>query len=197
VDGRARRTQRIIERVKAAALELFSAHNAANVTMDEVAARAGVSKVTIYKHFHSKDELQRAAIDLYVDQVLAASEALLTSDLDFLEKLRRVLVAQVERPALVSNNYLFELLEKDRRAGGRLDAQLKRLIYSFFEEGKRAGYVEHDLPFEVLYLHSQIYQAGFKARLRDVEATLVDPQTTARLLDLFFYGVIKRPPAPG
>jgi AcrR family transcriptional regulator len=195
MDGRARRTQRIIDRVKAAALELFATRGVDRVTMDEVAAQAGVSKVTIYKHFHSKDALKQAAIDLYVDQVLAASAALLSSDLDFLEKLRRVLVAQIEKPALVSNNTLFELLEKDQRAEGRLDAQLKRLIYAFFEEGKRAGYVDESLPFEVLYLHSQIYQAGFKARLRDVEATLVDSQTTARLLDLFFYGVINHKPA--
>lgn len=193
MNGRAKRTQRIIDRVRETALELYTTQGVDNVTMDDIAARARVSKVTIYNHFHSKDELQKAAIDLYVDHVLAASEALLNSDLDFMEKLKRTLVAQIEKPAMVSNNYLFELLERDQQAEGRINSQLKRLIFKFYEEGKQAGYVDESLPFEVLYLHSEIYQAGFRAKLREAESILVDRDKIARLIDLYFFGVIKRP----
>lgn len=192
MDGRARRTQRIVNRIREAALALFTTRGVDKVTMDDVAAQAHVSKVTIYKYFHSKDELQTAAIDLYVETVLAASTALLQSDLEFPEKLKRILVAQIEKPPAVSEDYLFELLEKDQQAGGQINAQLKQLLSRFYEEGRKAGYIDASVPFDVLHLHSEIYQAGFKAKLRDAQVLLADPDKLARLLDLYFFGVLKR-----
>src|SRR5687768_14679634 len=113
MDGRKKRTQRIIERIKESALELFSSHGVEKVSVDEIARKANVSKVTIYKHFHSKEELQREVVSLYSTKVFAAAEEMLVSDLDFLEKLRVLMMAQINKPQMASNRYLFEMLEKD------------------------------------------------------------------------------------
>jgi AcrR family transcriptional regulator len=53
-----------------AALEAFSERGFHEVTLDEVAARAGVSKALIYEHFASKRELVRALLDTYVHELL-------------------------------------------------------------------------------------------------------------------------------
>jgi AcrR family transcriptional regulator len=193
MDGRTKRTQRIMERIQRAALELFAAQGVDAVTMDDIAARARVSKVTVYRHFHSKEALQRRALDLYVDQVLAASEALLNSDLDFMEKLRRLLMLQLEKPAVASSQHLFELLDRDQQAGGRVNAELKRLIARFYAAGQQAGVIDDALPLELLYQHSAIYQAGFRALLGQPESAALDNEQLSKLVWLFFFGIVKRP----
>ena len=52
-----------------------------NVTMDELAVRAGISKRTIYRYFKSKDEIIEAVIDTFlenmgreIDKILAAGK---------------------------------------------------------------------------------------------------------------------------
>lgn len=194
MDGRQKRSQRIIDRIKEVALELFTAQGVENVSMDEIARLADVSKVTIYKHFQSKDALHRAVIDLYSDRVLASVEAMLSSDLDFMEKFRLITMAQVNRPQMASSDYLFEMLAKDARAGGRLAARLKQIVFRFYEEGQRGGYIDKDLPFEIFYLYSEIYQAGYQARLAEAEAILVDKDAIEKMTHLFFFGVIRRDP---
>jgi AcrR family transcriptional regulator len=57
--------------ILAAALEAFSERGFHEATLDEVAARAGVSKALIYEHFASKRELTRALLDTYVHELLS------------------------------------------------------------------------------------------------------------------------------
>jgi AcrR family transcriptional regulator len=49
------------ERVVLAAVELFLAHGVKKTTMGEVASQAGVTRVTVYRHFGGKKQLVRAA----------------------------------------------------------------------------------------------------------------------------------------
>lgn len=192
MDGREKRTQRIIDRIKEAALLLFSAHGVENVSMDEIAKQAKVSKVTIYNHFHSKDELLQEVLVLYSDFVLSRVEETLNGNLDFLEKLRLTLLAQVNRPSVASSDYLFELIERDAQAGGKLTARLKQILFRFFEQGKKEGYIDEEIPFELLYLHSEIYRAGYKAKLPEVEALAESKEAREKMNQLFFWGILKR-----
>jgi AcrR family transcriptional regulator len=59
--GRARRDAR--ERILHTAYELFSRRGVRGVGIDEVIARAGVAKATLYAHFASKDDLVLAFLE--------------------------------------------------------------------------------------------------------------------------------------
>jgi AcrR family transcriptional regulator len=48
------------QRIDHAAYELFSRHSIRSIGVDTVAAHAGVAKMTLYKHYPSKDELALA-----------------------------------------------------------------------------------------------------------------------------------------
>jgi TetR/AcrR family transcriptional regulator, cholesterol catabolism regulator len=52
-----------IERLYEAAIELIGEHGYTGTTVDEIVARAGVSKGTVYYHFKSKAELVTALLD--------------------------------------------------------------------------------------------------------------------------------------
>ena len=59
---KARLLERKQEAIKVAAKELFLRHGYANTTMEMVAAHAGVSIMTLYRHFRGKDVLFEAVI---------------------------------------------------------------------------------------------------------------------------------------
>jgi AcrR family transcriptional regulator len=197
MNGHDRRRQRIKDRIKTCALELYTNFGADQVSMDAIAAKANVSKVTIYKYFHSKERLYREVINQYLDEILAATEEmLLKSDLNFTEKLKITLVAQMNSLKLAGSNILFDLLEQDdlvEKSGQEgLKQRIKGIMYRFYEQGKKEGYIEEGLSFELLYLFSEIFQAGFKAKWDDYNADPVDSETLEQLVQLCFYGIIRR-----
>lgn len=77
-----------------AAMELFTEHGYEHVTMAEVAAAAGVSRRTAFRHFGSKDEL----VLEYPDQWMAVFDQSLAEhcDSDIVERLRLAAHAVVE-----------------------------------------------------------------------------------------------------
>lgn len=62
--GRGRpRDPRADQAILAAALELFTEHGHAGTSIEQVARRAGVGKLTVYRRWASKDELIAAAVE--------------------------------------------------------------------------------------------------------------------------------------
>jgi AcrR family transcriptional regulator len=58
------------ETIIAAALDVFSKRGFHQASLDDVAARAGISKALIYEHFPSKGDLQDALMETYVHELL-------------------------------------------------------------------------------------------------------------------------------
>lgn len=70
------------QQLLAAALEVFVAQGYHAAAMDDIAARAGVSKPVLYQHFPGKLELYLALLDSSTDALLAAVRTALESTHD-------------------------------------------------------------------------------------------------------------------
>jgi AcrR family transcriptional regulator len=164
--------------------------------MDEIAARAKVSKVTIYKYFKTKEILYRQVIDIYVDESLAAAEKVIDSNMDFPGKLQFTLGAKENSPKVSDGQALFDLLDKYGQSGDGRQAELrnriKGIMFKFYEQGKKEGYIEESIPFELLYLYSEIFDAGVRAKSIEMQAVLKDPQAFDQLMQIYFFGVFRR-----
>jgi AcrR family transcriptional regulator len=196
MNGHERRRQRITDRIKKSALELFTTHGADKVSMDEIADKADVSKVTIYKYFHSKQKLQREVMDIYIDQILDATEKVLYSDMNFTEKLKFTLGAKLNSPKMADSPDLFEMLDKYGQTEGgsqeRLKKRIKEIMFRFYEQGKKEGYIQKSIPFEIFYLYSEIFDAGVKAKSIELKSILADPEAFDQLLQVYYFGVFRR-----
>lgn len=196
MNGHERRRQRLIERIKKSALALFKQRGTAEVRIDEIAASANVSKVTIYKYFHTKDNLVREVISLYLEELMEAAETVLDSDLDVAEKLKITMLAKATAPQLADSQALFNLLDADQPAGpegrGSLASRVRDLLFRIYEDARKEGQLEEGLSFEMLNLYSDIFLAGFKAKSQELQTVLADPQAFQQLMALFFYGFIRR-----
>jgi len=136
------------ERVLEAAAELFSERGYYNTTLDDVAARLGVTKPFIYGVFRSKADLLTASFLRVVDLCLGAAEEALQANGPAGERLR----ALIERIVRISAenlpfNAIFLREEKSLEASAlqevrvkedRFHACLRRLL----EQGAAAGEFE-------------------------------------------------------
>jgi AcrR family transcriptional regulator len=68
--------QRNLDRILAAAADAY-AEVGPDVTIDEIARRAGVGHGTVFRHFPTKDALRAAVISARLDELLAYARALL------------------------------------------------------------------------------------------------------------------------
>ncbi|HBO43434.1 MAG TPA: hypothetical protein DD670_05790 [Planctomycetaceae bacterium] len=90
-----------------AAFELFAQRGFASVTIDEIAAAAGVTKGSFYSHYASKHEIILAACQHYYRTYHEQVQAEIAPLRDPLERLHRVLELSVRRCVLDKRNRVF------------------------------------------------------------------------------------------
>ena len=136
--------QRNLERVLDAATEAFAA-SGPDVSVDEIARRAGVGHATVFRRFPTKDDLMLAVIERRVGEIHAIlDEELASPDPGeaFYRFIWRISELHMEAPGL------HECVARcgDKPGADELDPLAERLI----SRAQRAGGVRRDLkPVEV------------------------------------------------
>ena len=128
-----------------------------HMTVDEVAAEAGIAKAIVYKHFASKEALAAAAIVRVLDRALSVVESLRLNDsASPAEQLRAVVrwVLEVqlagEMPSLpAQNSALRAALTADPRYLDRL-TRLSDLLGEWIVEAQASASLDPRLPPEVI-----------------------------------------------
>jgi len=140
--------QRNLERVLRAAHELFS-ERGPQVTMEEVARRAGVGVGTIYRRFPSKEHLFAAVSHAACDDARHCLQQAAAAEHDPLLKLRALVHVQFHR--CESQPALLEQRPAGEAAGALVEQQqLYRLLHALFQqaigEAQCQGLVRQDNP---------------------------------------------------
>ncbi len=164
------------ERILRAALEVCRVRGVAAATMDEVAARAGVSKGTLYRFFESKEDLFLAALLASYEEALRSVDAggapareprqRVAAHLDALCRLLATMGPRMnvhyQAWGLVASAPDFQrrLHGFLRDCHGARDAELAQLI----REGQRAGVLRRDLDPALLTLTLSSLVAGLLYR---------------------------------
>jgi len=136
--------------ILAAARKLLEQRSPEAMTMEEIAAAAGVAKGTVYLYFQSKDDLIQALITRVGENILRDLEASLMAPGTPPEKLMRivgVLLEYLNRERLLFPIYARELVRGDgpsqegfRLRFQELEEQFVALLTRLFAEGIAAGY---------------------------------------------------------
>ncbi|MEN6493960.1 MAG: TetR/AcrR family transcriptional regulator [Thermoguttaceae bacterium] len=100
------------------AFELFSERGFDEVAIDQIAARAGVTKGSFYSHYRSKQEIILAACQYYYQTYQQKVHRAIAPLTDSMERLRRVLelavrTCVIDRPTRVFTTEIFALSLKD------------------------------------------------------------------------------------
>jgi TetR/AcrR family transcriptional regulator, fatty acid metabolism regulator protein len=142
-----------------AASAVFAEKGYADAAIDEIAARAGIAKGTIYLHFASKDDLVAALAEQQIRAFVDWLDHVIGAPGTARERLEQLLLYVYTRIHEQRNQVLLELNSRmgltakviDKHAD--LQAQLAQVherIAALIEDGKRAGELERTVPTPVM-----------------------------------------------
>lgn len=168
--GFERRKELSREKILNAAEALFMKHGFNKVSMNEIARKAGVSKVTIYHLFDSKEQLIHSSVEIFGNRIIERMQEILKTAKPYPEKLEDLL------------NYMLEMSEANpghsdidfqcdpqlsephlKQMMDRLMEQIVRLFVEFIREGQRHGYLNPDLSEEAIKAHIVVFIQGMIA----------------------------------
>ena len=168
-----RNAQRILD----VTAELIAADPA--TTLEQVAARAGVSRATVYHHFASRDALLDALTEQSVGEVAAALEAACPDEDSATAALERMLRAAWQ---VIGHYRGLVIVNPQRLERSELRARLQPAlapVRAVLDRGQRSGEFDPELPVEWLI---GILTDIIHAASRHVTAGAMEPDAAERVL---------------
>ncbi|MCL1631351.1 TetR/AcrR family transcriptional regulator [Sporolactobacillus sp. CPB3-1] len=190
MDGYKRRAEKTKERIKQAASEQFAIFGIEKVTMRDIAAKASVSPVTVYKYFDNKDVLLEQMLDDFAKGALAFFDQLLSEDLPFPEKINKVFQYTADKKKIFNDNYFKKLYYAHSENVQQTNEQYLKPVYGkllqLIEQGKAEHYVDPGLSEKSIFFFMQMLIDTFSDRDK---AMAVDESMRIDLTQIFFYGL--------
>jgi TetR/AcrR family transcriptional regulator, fatty acid metabolism regulator protein len=128
-------------------------------SIDEIAARVGIAKGTVYLHFPSKEDLFAAIFERDMENIMGLVEATISTDRTARAKMEAILQLlyggifnqRMQLLYSLSNNTALRHTFMEKKACLRdLWDQLSTYITSLIEEGKAAGEFDTTLPTAIM-----------------------------------------------
>ena len=138
--------QRILEASK----ELFFQYGFSRVTVDEIAAKIGISKKTIYKYFSSKEEIVDSVAKVIMNEMDRSCDLIMNEDGgDFVFKMKKMMTNVAVQYARVGTALLEDLQKYAPNVWKEIaDFRTERINKRFgtlLEEGIEQGYLRKDI----------------------------------------------------
>lgn len=191
--------------ILAAARRLLQNRGVDTVTMEEIAAVAGVAKGTIYLYFQGKEDLIQALITQVGEQMMAEIEAIAGRSSAPLAKIQQV--ASLLLDYLMRERALFPAYARDMLRGGRgaakgywlhlqeMEERFVTVVTRLFAEGIESGQFIRANPRLLTYLLRGMVRAVGYYQLSGGQQQAVK-EALPVLLTLLSSGLIRKPPDP-
>ncbi|MEL7658242.1 MAG: TetR/AcrR family transcriptional regulator, partial [Bacillota bacterium] len=175
--------------IKMAVKELTSRKGIESLSMKAIAKTAGVSQVTIYNHFKSKNELIKDVSRSLMEELYNAYFGILNSNHSFMEKLELILNERIRAVFDGSWNMLISAAEWDYEIDQMLKTgpllKLKSRIYDLIEQGKDEGIVKNSIETNTIMQYLEMFRNWFDIGLDQA----ANEKKAKDLLELFIYGI--------
>ncbi len=191
----------IREKILQAAHEVFNRYGYGKSTMDDIAREMGKGKSSIYYYFTSKEDIFREVIEKELNVMKERILAAVSEKEDSREKLKVYVVERMHELQSLKN--LYHVLRTEFTALRDFVDQVRQQTDND-EISIVAGILDHGVAAGRFYLEDTFLTAiAIVTALKGMEIPLLvsenngDPilgQRLDRLLDVLFYGIIRRDP---
>lgn len=161
MNGYEKRTKNKREAIVKAAEDLFAEKGISETSITEIAAKAGVSRVTLFKYFGDKEALAREILRAWIEQMLLNYDKIINSDLPFQDKLLTLLRLKFSGWDKIGDMHISPSVWDDpeiKRIIGEMGAGpgMKKLI-EFIKQGKESGLIDEALDDEAVLLYFSMF----------------------------------------
>jgi AcrR family transcriptional regulator len=198
MDGFERRKEQSREKILNAAEALFIKHGTSKVSVDDIARKAGVSKVTIYNLFGSKENLVHDCKLTVFNRIAGHSRKILTWKKSYLEKVQDIIQYWID----ISNKYNLETISPELHDSldpqsdpemKNFQAEFQNLYLEFIKDGKKQGDLNPDISDEAASIYLEIFMQGINASPEIHAKFHRDPKLAHELFQLMLYGFSPAP----
>jgi AcrR family transcriptional regulator len=200
MNGFERRTELIKEKIKMNVLTMLSTWGPRKIRIADIAAEAGVSQVTIYNYFGSKEALLREVFKDYLDKNITDFEKLIEREPSLREIIQYIVFADKEVYRAFTPEFIKQLLIVDREMEQYIEElyRLKAmpLIIRFIEEGKRRGQISAKVSTPTILTYINMFKEQSETFLNLAQQRGGD-DFLEELNHLFFYGISGVEPGDG
>nr|WP_295972006.1 TetR/AcrR family transcriptional regulator [uncultured Bacillus sp.] len=162
------RREKNMKDIEEATVELLNKKGITNITMDEIAKSASVSKVTLFNYYHTKDNLMNTAIRNSLVSVLEEYERLIESDLSFEQTYMELTHYKIKKIQSMTPIFFHNVMQQfagdtpffDKDAQETSD----RLVLNMFQKGRKEGKINPAYSDEVLLMLMHIFTEGMKSQ---------------------------------
>lgn len=148
------RTNQKKEAIIQSALELFRGKGYTNVSINELAASSGVSSVSIYNYFGSKEGLVKECARILMRETTQAVEKLMNEGIGFKEKLIQAVALCAEMPNKLMEDYFSTeaiddqvFVELFSKSTGEIRMDI---LGAFIESGREEGAIDASISTETI-----------------------------------------------
>ncbi len=196
MNGYKRRSELKKQSILKAALELFQQYGMNKITVRDIAERAGVSHVTIYKHFQDKNDIMRQIIKTQSLAVLERLREMMVADIPLEEKLNTLIFQRAKIAAQSNRNQIFRIIANDPELRDYFisvwQKEASRMELVLLEEGIRKGYANTNITKETMQLYLEIIFDGLLSNESRLLELLSDEKTVKELHYVVLHGLLKK-----
>jgi AcrR family transcriptional regulator len=182
-----------------AAQEVFAGKGYHDASLDEIAARAGIAKGTVYLHFTGKEDLLAALVEQQIVEFLAQVDRVTDESTTVRSRLEHILLDVYTRMQERRNQVLLELnnsigltrsvIEKRGDVQAHITRAMER-IAALLEEGKRTGELDGTVPTPIMVatFATLLTPSGYEQLLTSGQVT--PAELAAYVSRIFFPGTV-------
>ncbi|MGE8077713.1 TetR/AcrR family transcriptional regulator [Peribacillus loiseleuriae] len=182
------RREKKMKNIEEATLELLNQKDISNITMDEIAKSAGVSKVTLFNYYNTKDNLINTTIHNSLASVLEEYERLIESDLSFEQTYMELTQYKIKKIQSMTSMFFHNAMQQFASDPTFFDKDAQetsdRLVLRMFQKGRKEGKINPAYSDEVLLMLMHIFTEGLKSQAINTENLIkYGPQITQMFLN--------------
>jgi AcrR family transcriptional regulator len=179
--------------IRRAALELFQTYGFKKASIQDVAQHAGVSQVTIYNHFGSREGLVFDVMKWFTSYLVGKYIEIIKSDLPFLDKLESIVLDKKEIISQFQGELVQEVMKSDPKLQAHIDDlyndQIRPNIINFFNEGAEQGYIHKKYSADTIMLYFEVVRRGLSS-IPDISQRMAQgPNMSKDIVDIMTYGL--------
>lgn len=194
MNGYERRTKSKQDKIKKAALELFTEFGIEKTSVNEVAKKAHVSPASIYNYFKTKDGLVIELARDILESSIEEKETLWNEDLPFNELLEQAIKNQKLFISPTNLEFLKIFIEESEDAeivaNEIFNKRYLDLLDKFIEKGRKEGFIKRKLSTKTMMYYLKMYQELFQ------DPNVINSENKElleELYDLMLYGLVGIP----
>ena len=185
------RVKKILQ-ILSTAEDLFQRFGFKRITIEEICAKADVSKMTFYKYFPNKNELIKHLMNSWLRQVERTINEFDGMDVDFKEKIKILLRLKEESASKFSKEFLAEYMNLDPELQNffkELNERETTFFIDYIKKAQQNGEVREDIKPEFLIaVISKILELGKDGTLLSLYKGTTD--FSLEVNKFIYYGVL-------